>query len=334
MKIRRIAKICAIISVLCLCLQLTGCGGGERLKVGFFPNITHSQALCGISLGTFDKALGEALSIGWYGFNAGPSAMESMRAGHIDIAYIGPVPAISGYETTDGGIKIIAGVTSGGSLLVARRDSGVESVEDLGGKMVAVPQFGNTQDILLRGLLDDAGLAPIDDGGNVQIVQQANANIKLLLENGSIDAALVPEPWGSAMEAAGCVVVLDSDDIMAGDYPVAVLVVRTEYLDEHRDSVKLFLEQHIATTRRINDEADYCATVANDAIGRLTGISLEADVLSKAFDRMGVDYTVDLGAIDRFIDICRSQGLVRGDMTAEMVCDTSVLEEILAEQND
>src|SRR5271154_1915628 len=72
------------------------------LRVGYFPNVTHAQGLIG-SQGTreghgwFEQRLGPDVVIQWYPYNAGPSAMEAVFAGSIDLTYVGPNPALNAY---------------------------------------------------------------------------------------------------------------------------------------------------------------------------------------------------------------------------------------------
>ena len=84
---------CLLIFVL-----FSSCGwafGQSVVRVGAFPNITHPQAMVGKSSGWFEKAMGPQVKIEWKSFNAGPSAIEALFAGAIDMTYIGPNPAIS-----------------------------------------------------------------------------------------------------------------------------------------------------------------------------------------------------------------------------------------------
>src|ERR1043166_2423688 len=94
------------------------CGGEKTdsaIRLGYFPNVTHSQALIGVARGDFG-------TIKPLVFNAGPSVIEALFAGQIDIAYVGPTPAINGYVPSHGeALRIIAGATSGGASLVVRR---------------------------------------------------------------------------------------------------------------------------------------------------------------------------------------------------------------------
>src|SRR3979490_702701 len=72
------------------------------IHVGAFPNITHSQAMVGKANGWVEKRMGPKVRIDWKTFNAGPSAIEAIFAGAIDMTYIGPNPALSGYVRSNG----------------------------------------------------------------------------------------------------------------------------------------------------------------------------------------------------------------------------------------
>lgn len=88
-------------------------------------------------------------------------------AGELDIAYIGPGPAINGYIKSKGDVQIIAGVANEGAILILRKDLKISDLKELENKKIAVPQFGNTQDLTLRYLLKQNGLKDTTKGGNV-----------------------------------------------------------------------------------------------------------------------------------------------------------------------
>ena len=138
------------------------------MRIGYFPNINHAQAVIGLGNGDFQKALGNSITVQPFLFNAGPSAIEALLAKRVDVTYVGPNPAINGYVVSDGkDLRIISGVASGGAVFVVRNDSGIKSPKDFAGKKFASPQLGNTQDIALRKYLLDNGYKTTDNGGNV-----------------------------------------------------------------------------------------------------------------------------------------------------------------------
>ncbi|MFJ9829746.1 ABC transporter substrate-binding protein, partial [Streptomyces sp. NPDC101160] len=80
----------------------------DAVRLGYFPNLTHATALVGDNEGIFQKELGgTALKVST--FNAGPSEIEALNAGSIDIGFIGPSPSINGYTKSKGSnLRIIA----------------------------------------------------------------------------------------------------------------------------------------------------------------------------------------------------------------------------------
>ena len=234
-------KIFVIAGVAAMVAGLAGCGGTKKdadktteINVGYFNNVTHAQALYMKAQGTLDKAFDGKAKVKWTSFNAGPSEVEALFSGDIDIGYIGPVPAISANVKSKGDVSIISGASQAGAELVKAPGSEIESAKDLDGKTVAIPQIGNTQHLCLLKLLSDNGLKTVEEGGTVTVTAVENADIQNMMDQGNIDAALVPEPWGSTLVKNGAEIVLDYNGVyMEGNYPVAVVVVRNEFLKEH-----------------------------------------------------------------------------------------------------
>src|SRR5579862_1268791 len=73
-----------------------------EVNFGYFANVTHAPALIGVENGTFQKALGDRAHLNTKVVNAGPEAMEALLAGDLDIAYVGPSPAINTFIKTSG----------------------------------------------------------------------------------------------------------------------------------------------------------------------------------------------------------------------------------------
>lgn len=293
---------------------LTGCGkssGPAEVHIGYFNNVTHAQALYMKAQGTLEEALKDQATIEWTAFNAGPAEVEALFAGDIDIGYIGPVPAVTANVRSKGDVTVLSGAALAGAELVRAPGSDIETVADLDGKTVAIPQIGNTQHLCLLKLLSDNGLAPADGGGTVTVTAVENADVGNMMDQGNIDAALVPEPWGSTLVQNGAEIVLDYDEVYrGGDYPVTVVVVRNDFLKDHPDIVKTFLEEHEKTTDIINQDTDAAAVIANDEINEATGKSLDAEILSGAFQKIVFSTEVSEEAMQEFADISLEQDFI------------------------
>ncbi len=302
---------------------LSGCTAGTpetpEVTIGYFNNITHAQALLMKSEQSLESHLANQATVTWTAFNAGPAEVEALFAGDIDIGYIGPVPAITANVKSNGDVEILSGATKGGAVLVTRTDSGIDSVEALSGKTVAIPQIGNTQHLCLLHLLKEHQLSPVTDGGTVTVAAVANADVANTMNNGDIDAALVPEPWGSTLLAQNAELLLDYDAIYyEGDYDVAVVVVRREFREKYPELVDAFLEEHEAATDRLNDNRSECLDIINSELQSATGKSLDTAILSEAFSRIGVSTELNRDSIFQFAQISKEQGFVSELPTASL----------------
>ncbi len=303
-------------TMLALVCSLAGCGSKESEKkevnIGYFNNVTHPQALLMKGEKTMETSLGSDVGVTWTAFNAGPAEVEALFAGDIDIGYIGPVPAVSANVKSQGDVSILTGATKGGAVLVKKQGSPIQDVSQLAGKVVAIPQLGNTQHLSLLHLLSENNLKPVTDGGDVTVSAVANADVANMMERGDIEAALVPEPWGATLESQGAELLLDYNQIyMEGQYDVAVVVVRKEFQEKHPEIVEEFLKQHEAATKKINEDKENCLKVINTELKNATGKSLSDDIISKAFERIVVNTELNKESITGFANISKEQGFIR-----------------------
>jgi NitT/TauT family transport system substrate-binding protein len=263
------------------------------IRVGAFPNITHAQPMIGKANSWFEKAMGPNVKVEWRSFNAGPSAIEALFAGAIDMTYVGPNPAINGYVRSNGeALRIVAGATSGGASLVVRGDSGINKAADFHGKHIASPQMGNTQDIALRAWLKSQGLKTRDKGGDVTVMPIANPDQLTLFLKKEIDAAWAPEPWASRLvhEANGRVFLDERTLWPQGQFLTTELIVSTKFLQAHPDLVKKWLQAHVELTDWINGHVPEAKQILNQQIQKETGKALAAPVLDDSFRHLQVTY--------------------------------------------
>jgi len=263
------------------------------LRVGAFPNITHAQAMVGKANGWFEKAMGPNVKIEWKTFNAGPSAIEALFAGAIDMTYIGPNPTISGYVRSQGeALKVVSGAASGGASLVVRNNAGINRPEDFHGKKVASPQLGNTQDVALRAWLKSHGMKPTDKGGDVQVLPMANPDQLTLFLKQELDAAWAPEPWATRLiqEGNGRRFLDERDLWPSHQFVVTNLIVSSKFLREHRELVKNWVRANVELTDWINGHVPEAKKLLNDQIQKETGKALPVALMDEAYGRFEVTY--------------------------------------------
>jgi NitT/TauT family transport system substrate-binding protein len=268
-------------------------GEQKSLRIGYFPNINHAQAVIGLGNGDFQRVLGDNVQVTTQIFNAGPSAIEALFANQIDVTYVGPNPAINGYVQSNGeALRVISGAASGGAVFVVRNDSGINSPQDLANKKFSSPQLGNTQDVALRNYLLDNGYNTKDKGGNVEVLPARTADIVSMMTQKDIDGAWVPEPWGAKLiKETNAKVLVDERDLWPdGQFVTGHIIARTDYLEENPDVIKKLLEAHIDETSWINDNPDEALRIFNEELDKLTGKVIPEDEYREGMSRLELTF--------------------------------------------
>ena len=284
------------------------------LRVGHFPNITHAQGLVASQLsregkGWFEPRLGGDVKIQWFVYNAGPSAMEALAAGSVDLTYVGPNPALNLYARSQGEeVRIIAGSANGGAALVVQPDGRLSKPEDFRGRLIGTPQLGNTQDVACRAWLKKQGYRITQLGGDVKVLPTANPDQLALFTAGQLDGVWTVEPWVSRLEleAKGKVFLEQKDTI------TTVLVASAKLLAEKRELVKKFAAAHAELTEWINKNPDEAKRLANAALKEITKREMSAELIAKAWPRL--TFTAEIRREDLAAAVAEAQsvGFLKG----------------------
>ncbi|WP_328332752.1 MULTISPECIES: aliphatic sulfonate ABC transporter substrate-binding protein [unclassified Streptomyces] len=257
----------------------------DSVRIGYFPNLTHATALVGDQQGIFQKELG-GTQLKASTFNAGPSEIEALNSGSIDIGWIGPSPAINAYTKSQGkSLRIIGGSASGGVKLVVNPKK-IKTLDDVKGKKIATPQLGNTQDVAFLNWIAGKGWKTnaTSGKGDVSVVRTDNSVTPDAYASGSIDGAWVPEPTASKLVAKGAKVLLDESDLWPQKkFVITNIVVSQKFLKEHPDVVEAVLRGSVKTNAWIKAHPDAAKASANAALKKLSGKALPADVLDPAW---------------------------------------------------
>lgn len=305
------------------------------LRIGYFPNINHAQAVIGLGRGDFQKALGSNVEVKAQVFNAGPSAVEALFANQVDVTYVGPNPAINGYVKSGGeALRIISGAASGGAVFVVRDDAGINSSADFAGKKFASPQLGNTQDVALRKYLLENGYKTKENGGSVEVVPASNADIMTLMLKKEIDGAWVPEPWGAKLvkEANGKIFLDERDRWPGGEFVTAHMIVSTKYLKENPEIIKNLLRANVDETNWINSHPDEARQTFNQELKKLTGKAIPDDEFKDAVSRIKLTYDPVKSSLFKSANDAYEIGFLKEKPDLSGIYDLKVLNEVLKEK--
>jgi NitT/TauT family transport system substrate-binding protein len=284
------------------------------LRIGHFPNITHVHALAARHFererrGWLSERLGPGVKIEWYAYNAGPSAMEAIFAGSIDITYVGPNPAINAYARSRGDeIRVVAGAVNGASALVVQGDSKLASPADFRGKKIGTPQLGNTQDVAARAWLAAGSLRITQTGGDALVMPTANPDQLALFQRKDLDAVWTVEPWISRLEleGGGRVLVEEKDAI------TTILVARKAFLSERREVVRRFVEAHRQLTEWLQKNPEEAQRLVREELRATFRVDLSPELIARAWPRMMLTTATSGEAFQAFVVSAQQVGFLRG----------------------
>ena len=283
----------------------------NKIRVAYFPNINHAVPIIGMEKGTFENQIGNNTVIEPILFDAGPQVIESIFAGSIDIAYVGPGPAINGFlKSEDHNVKILSGAASGGASFIVHPNSKIESVADFEGKRIAAPQIGNTQDISLRTYLSENGLKPAEKGGSVIVLNISNPDIYTLFAKGDIDAAWVPEPTATILVQQLDGKRLFNEEELWPDnrFASVLLIAREEYVKQNPEIINKWLEAHKQTVDWINSNPEQTRIIFIQFMKKETGKSLPDKLVDESLSNLEITSDPIVSSIHTFAKRADSLG--------------------------
>ncbi len=316
----------------------TGTAAPEKavtLRLGYFANVTHAPAVLGIADGSFQTELGSNVRLETKVLNAGPAAIEAMFAGELDATFVGPNPAINGFQKSKGAeIRIVAGAASGGAMLIVRPDANINAAKDLAKKKIATPQLGNTQDVALRSYLLRNGLKPKGNGGNVTVLPTTNADQLTLFQKGDIDGAWAPEPWATrlVLEAGGKVFLDEAALWPNGQFVTTQLIVSVKFLKEHPQTVEKLVRAEVKATLFINANPEKAKETVNKGIETLTGKPLSKATIDGAWKNLTFTYDPIASSLKKSAKDAFDAGLLgRDEPNLKGIYQLSILNKVLGE---
>src|SRR5437016_12953534 len=294
------------------------------IRFGHFPNITHAQGVIAHALsrkgkGWFEERLGPKVEIQWFTYNAGPSAMEAMFAGSLDLTYVGQGPALNAHFKSNGQeVRVIAGAANAGAALVVKSDSPIKTAADFRGKKIATPQLGNTQDISCRAWLKAQGFKVTQTGGDVTVLPTNNPDQLPLFQNGGVDAVWTVEPWVTRLErdAKARVFLEDKDTITTW------LVSSVKFLRDQRDFAKKIAEANVELTKWIQQNQAEAQKLLIDELKAETRADFAPDAVAQAWNRIQFTSDVSRDLIAKSVQDGKDAGFLKGPTDTSKLVET------------
>lgn len=232
-----------------------GSGGAAELTpvtVGILPVADLAPLYHGIEQGYFEE---EGLDVRTEVGQGGAALVPAVQSGEYQLAFGNYVSLMlarqNGVE-----VRIVSNLVSGAdtadrgtnALLVAP-DSGIESVDDLAGRLFAVSTLDNVAEVNIRTTLRNHDV----DDSDIEFTELPFPEMNAAVESGDVDVAWQAEPFVTLGEDAGLVNVVDPMYETTPSMPLAGMFASDAWLDENPELADGFVR---ALHRSLEDGTD------------------------------------------------------------------------------
>jgi NitT/TauT family transport system substrate-binding protein len=301
---------------------------GEKVKIGYHPAMCLAAIYVAKDKNLFEKAGIVAKIIEYQG---GPPMIPAFRGKEIDIGFLGGPPAIA---AMDKGIDVsIYGFAHmEGSAIIVRKDSPYEKVEDLKGKLIAVPVFGSIQDVLTRITLKMHNLEPLRD---VKLMEAGElggvGQLPTLLKKGDVDAYVAWPPFNEIPLVNGFGRPLLKPGEMVPHNPCCVIAARNEFV---RKNPELF-EKIMRLTR---DASIFSLAYPDEAARSIKNVVGYDEAVAKYSLQFAGNYCVlpsaeSVAATMNILKDMKELGYIKSDLSEERIFNLNYVTSIHPESS-
>lgn len=278
----------------------SGSGDGDAtdeltpITVGILPLSGLAPLWYGIEQGYFEEeGLEVTTEIGEGGAALTPAVVND------DYQFaIGEYVSLMQARENNVGIQVVSNLTNGAdapnqgiNALLVKPDSGIDSIEGLAGKTIAVNGLGGVDDVTIKAILDDHGVDP----ASVEFTEVPFPDMNAAVESGQVDVASQPEPFVTLGEQAGLVNLLDPYFEAVPSMPLGLVFGSEEWLADNPDLANGFTS---ALQRSIDESSDVEAMkeviVANTDIDAELVDQIALDRWDAEVNREGLTHLADL----------------------------------------
>ena len=265
-------------------------------------------------------------------FAGTPTAMTALAAGQIDCAALAYSTFALGVENAGmQDLRIIADVFQDGvpgyhtNDFDVRKDSGINKVEDLKGKVLASNQTGSAIDMALRAMLEKHGLK---DKRNVTIIEVRFPDQKAMLKEHKVDLITAVSPWGFDPTLLSFARPLFTQEEAVGRTQMIVRVMRAGAIKEHHAAVVDFLQDYLTTLHFLLDPAHH-----EEAVALIAKVTHQKPELYMGWAFTKKDYYRDpealpnLDALQANVDLQHRLGFLRTSLDVKKYADLSLVKE-------
>jgi len=275
----------------------------KKLSFGAMGSIDIVPIVIAKEKGYFEE---EGLELDFQLFTAAKDRDAALQAGELD-GVIADEIAISIYQNSGIDMKI-TGATNGAWTLVVGKDSGIENLEDLKGKKMAISE--NTMiDYLSDYIAEENGV----NSSEIEKIAIPAMPARLeALRNKQVDAAILPAPFNDTAVADGGKGLADIDN---ADIMISAIGFLQDQIDNNEEAIKAFFTGYNKAVEYMKntDIKEY-----EDIVIKTVGYS-EDTKGNLILPELNTNYLPNSEKVQAVFDWSKNNGIIDKDLKAEDV---------------
>ncbi|HSW39352.1 MAG TPA: ABC transporter substrate-binding protein [Acidobacteriota bacterium] len=252
------------------------------LKIGYLPITDHLLMIAA------EREQFKSVRIRPTRFSSWPEISEALMAGAIDGAFL-LTPIGLTLRRNGAPVKAVLLGHRNGSVITVGNRGGINRIEDLKGKTIAIPSPFSTHNLLLRKILTENRIDPAKD---LKIIDMAPPEMVNALATGRIHGFIVAEPFGAQAEIqkVGRILTLSKDIWL--NHICCVLNLRESVITRYPEAVQELVSAFLRTAAFIESDPIQAARGSTGILGQKPEVIEK--VLTSPRDRLSfLDLTPD-----------------------------------------
>lgn len=267
--------------------------------------------------------------------NGGREVVQSMVSGQADFGtatVVNFLPAM----VEDAPIRIIAGPVSSPAYVLVRPNENIKSFTDLYGKTIAVPPKG-ANELALKVVLSDENI----DVSKIKFLYiEKTYNTSALFDTKAADAVVVSDQDTEQLMKRGAIVLpaWEEKGYLKNMPPRNFIAANEDFINQHGDIVKKFLEAYIDSERLIKNNPQEAAELLAAHTKRESGgaINYEVEDILKKWQNKTIVNAIwqDPSIAMKFVKKAVEVGIIDKELTQSQAFDTRFQEMLEVAQNE
>ena len=303
----------------------------KKFRIGHLTTAYHT---CFILMGTKSIEKRTDLKAEWRLFPTGPEMIKAFSKNELDVGYVGLPPAIIGIDKGLQ-VKCVAGGHMEGTVLIGKKEfrpleklgSMKETLNQFVGKAIGTPTKGSIHDVIIRKLINEAGL---QDEIAVKNFEWADFIIDAM-KDGIVEGGCGTPPLAVlASRMLGAKVILPAH-VMWPNNPSYGIVATMHVIENFTEALGGFLALHEGACNLIRTKPEGAAEIVAKTVG-----IIDKDFVLEVY-RVSPKYCASLpeeyiNSTMAFIPVLRNLGYISRPLTKKDVFHTELIEKIHPEK--